>query len=187
MDKVRLLTEAALQEINEVGVEAGPPVVLKDPVTPRKGRLDSFVAQTDVPWPTEGRLLGEAVPGLIRAVARPGAAPPINRWRKHQNGPRRVQPAFNQGRPHPRRRKPEHIHAYLSRCKAVVEQAEPSMDGWPSPGLDPDRLAYDRGPAVRPIDQVDRRLLKGEPIPHEEKVCSIQAPPPGGSTRGKRG
>ena len=64
----------------------------------------------------------------------------------------------------------------MERCRALVERAEATLDVLRGQGVGELRCRSITGlvaHAGRQIDQVERRLLRGETIPHEEKVFSI--------------
>ena len=70
----------------------------------------------------------------------------------------------------------ERVEAYVARCRALVERAEATLDALRDQGVGELRCRSITGlvaHARRQIDQVERRLLRGETIPHEEKVFSI--------------
>ena len=75
---------------------------------------------------------------------------------------------------------PERVKAYLSLCRKLVVRAEGTLEKLQDPRRrallrrgSPDLIDHYMGYARKLMDQVDRRLLKGETIPHEEKVFSI--------------
>ena len=65
---------------------------------------------------------------------------------------------------------------YLERCRALVERAVETAGALRDKGVEEDACESIQGfiaHALRQIDQVERRLLRDETIPHEEKVFSI--------------
>ena len=91
--------------------------------------------------------------------------------------PKEVRKLFNGVRSTRRaKRRPERVEAYLERCRSLVERAANTVDALRSKGVD--GITYQSIQsfilhAQRQIDQVERRLLRDETIPHEEKVFSI--------------
>ena len=64
----------------------------------------------------------------------------------------------------------------MERCRGLVERAETTLDALRDQGVGELSCRSITGlvaHARRQIDQVERRLLRGETIPHEEKVFSI--------------
>ena len=90
---------------------------------------------------------------------------------------REVKKLFNRVRSTRRaQRHPERVAAYVERCRALVERAEATLDVLRGQGVGELGCRSISGlvaHARRQIDQVERRLLRGETIPHEEKVFSI--------------
>ena len=90
---------------------------------------------------------------------------------------REVKKLFNKVRSTRRaQRHPERVAAYVERCRALVERAEATLDVLRGQGvgeLGCRTITCLVAHARRQIDQVERRLLRGETIPHEEKVFSI--------------
>ena len=70
VDNVSLLNPGLLVEVNKLIVESGHAVAGKKPGAPLRGRVDSFVAETDVHYPTDVSLLWDAMRCLIRATGR---------------------------------------------------------------------------------------------------------------------
>ena len=89
-----------------------------------------------------------------------------------------------------RRARPERVEAYLDRCRDFVLRVEESLPALAANGASAWTIEEIEGflsHARRQIDQVDRRLLKGETIPHEEKVFSIFEPHTRWISKGKAG
>ena len=84
---------------------------------------------------------------------------------------------------------PEKVETYLGLCRDLVERAEGTAQGTGRErrrGSGMVRLIRPATSPTRQIDQVDRRLLQGERIPHQEKVFSIFEPTRAGSRRARR-
>ena len=98
-------------------------------------------------------------------------------WRQWRHLSREVKKLFNRVRSTRRaQRHPERVAAYVERCRALVERAEATLDVLRGQGVGELGCRSISGlvaHARRQIDQVERRLLRGETIPHEEKVFSI--------------
>ena len=77
------------------------------------------------------------------------------------------------------RRHPDRVRAYLELCRSLVARAERlrrELEAAGAEAWDIDAVQDLMDHALRQIDQVDRLLLQGEAIPHEEKVFSIFEP-----------
>ena len=101
----------------------------------------------------------------------------VRGWRQWCHLSREVKKLFNKVRSTRRaQRHPERVAAYVERCRALVERAEATLDVLRGQGVGELHCRSITGlvaHARRQIDQVERRLLRGETIPHEEKVFSI--------------
>ena len=78
-----------------------------------------------------------------------------------------------------RRASPKHIKAYLKACAELIGRVEALLLELVAKGEPPrkiDEIANFLKHAVPQINQIDRRILKGETIPHNEKVFSIFEP-----------
>ena len=149
----------------------------KKPGAPLRGRCDSFAVETDVHYPTDVNLLWDAMRWLIRETARTGGRHEVGGWRQWRHVSRGVKALFDGVRSTRRARgRPERVEAYLARCGEWVERAEGTLGALAGKGVPESELGCIRGyvgHARRQMDQVERRLLKGETIAHEEKVFSI--------------
>ena len=147
------------------------------PGEPLRGRCDSFVVETDVHYPTDVNLLWDAVRCLLRET---GRAAENMRWAGGVSGgicAARSRNCSTKVRSTRRaQRHPERVEAYVERCRTLVEGAEETLDALRNQGVAEFTCRSIAGfvaHARRQIDQVERRLLRGETIPHEEKVFSI--------------
>ena len=83
-----------------------------------------------------------------------------------------------------------HVKAYLGYCAELIGRVEALLLELAAKGEPPrkiNKIAYFLKHAVRQINQIDRRLLKGETIPHNEKVFSIFEPHTRWISKGKAG
>ena len=140
-----------------------------------EGRCDSFVVETDVHYPTDVNLLWDAIRCLVRETGRAASEHGVVGWRQWRHLTKSVKMLFNRVRS-TRRARPEHVEAYLECCRDLVERAQATLPELALRSATPWKLMnieYYLGHAVRQIDHVERRLLKGETIPRDEKVFSI--------------
>ena len=69
---------------------------------------------------------------------------------------------------------PDRVAAYVKQCRVLVERAEETLKALQEMAVAEAQCWVLQGPhARRQMDQVERRLLKDETIPHKEKVFSI--------------
>ena len=189
MDNVQLLTQAALEEINAVVVSRGHTLLGHKPSDTLRCRVDSAVAKTHVEWPTDVRLLCDAVRRLTQELARLCVKHAIAGWRKVGFWLDKLRRAFNQIRSMRKgRAKKSRVAAFLSLCRAILAKATDTFAllGQQQISCKKTLLWYFEA-GMRLLDQVDRRLIKGEKIPHEEKIFSIHEPHTRWINKGKAG
>ena len=177
VDNVSLLTPELLSAVGRLVVESGHKVAKKKPGAPLRGRCDSFVVETDVHYPTDVNLLWDAMRCLLRETGRAAARHSVGGWRQRRHLSREVRRLFNRVRSTRRaKRHPERVEAYLARCRALVVRARETLDALRSKGAGEPACRAVEGfiaHAERQIDHAERRLVRGETIPHAEKVFSI--------------
>ncbi|WP_242463863.1 ISNCY family transposase, partial [Thiococcus pfennigii] len=190
--------------INEVVVAAGHALVKKSPHEGLEARSDSFVVETDIHYPTDINLLFDAVRKAIETSAALCESEGLSDWRQSAYNLRCLKKAYRRAQqlkrstaqdPEKRAARQAEIRdaheAYLALAEQFIERAHLTRIklehgcGLPSAlftALD-DYLAH----AERQIDQVRRRVLQGETIPHHEKVFSIFEPHTEWISKGKAG
>ena len=169
-----LLTPELLSAVGRLVVESGHKVAKKKPGEPLRGRCDSFVVETDVHYPTDVSLLSTRC--LLRETGRAAEKYAVGGWP--------VAPSVPRGQETVQQGALDAAGAAASGAGGGVCGALPGAGG---AGGDNAHALRDQGVgelrcrsitglvahARRQIDQVERRLLRGETIPHEEKVFSI--------------
>lgn len=177
VDNVSLLTPELLSAVGRLVVESGHKVAKKKPGEPLRGRCDSFVVETDVHYPTDVSLLWDAMRCLLRETGRAAKRHAVGGWRQWRHLSNEVRRLFNGVRSTRRaKRHPARVEGYLARCDALVERAAATLDTLRERGAGEPTCQSIAGwiaHARRQMDQVERRLVRGETIPHEEKVFSI--------------
>lgn len=193
VDNIRLLTPQLLSEVGKLVVETGHKFSKKKPGDVLHGRCDSFVAETDVHFPTDVNLLWDAMRCLIRNTGRLSNEYGLDGWRQWNHLTNSVRKKYHAVRK-TSRAKPEDVQAYLGQCRHLVARAEVTLAGLREAGAGhfskPGALhsiAYYRDEAKRHVDLVRRRLLEGEKIPQDEKVFSIFEPHTKWVSKGKAG
>ena len=189
VDNASLLRPELLVEVNQLIVESGHAVARKKPGEPLRGRCDSFVVETDVHYPTDVSLLWDAMRCVLRETGRAATDNAVPGWRQWKHLTRSVRRLFHRVRS-TRRADPQWVEAYLGRCHELVVRAEATLPELVAQGVDAWRIEAIEGylaHAKRQSDQVERRLLRGETIPHEEKVFSIFEPHTRWISKGKAG
>ena len=189
-DNVALLTPEILDEINTVVVEAGHSIVKKKEDEELRGRCDSFVVETNVHYPTDINLLFDAMRKVITLVATLCILCRLNGWRQSKHNVKTIKRLFRKAqqlkrstsKDQKKKEKREKLikaahqeyidvaNIFLDRVHFTIQQAD-------SGGLMATALVFSIenfiAHADRQIDQIHRRVILGEKIPHAEKVFSV--------------
>lgn len=205
-DNVRLLTPELLDEINQIVVKAGHTLVKKKEEK-LKGRCDSFVVETDVHFPTDINLLFDAIRKIIQQIAKLCEHHKKSDWRQAQYNIKQIKRLMRIIQKKKRSRSKneaqknkvdqaikdahqEYIklaQTYLDKAQATVnaikDTATLKIPDLPLIASIADFVVH----ADRQIDQIRRRVLQGEKIPHEEKVFSLFEPHTEWIVKGKAG
>jgi transposase, IS5 family len=191
-DNVKLLTPELLDEINQVIVGGGHALVKKNEENELRVRADSFVVKTDVHYPTDSNLLYDAVRKIIQLSAKACKKAGLSVFRQSKYNLKKVKETHRKltkihhstsRNPKKREAKREEIKAvtetYLKLCEGYVERAKELVEMLDALSMGTlmvvvrMEIAHFIGHAERQIDQLRRRVIDGENIPHEEKVFSI--------------
>jgi IS5 family transposase len=189
-DNVALLDDQLLQQINAAIAAAGREVFAKKagaPVAALEVKVDSYVLETDVHFPTDLNLLwdaGRKCVDLIEGYRAAGYALPGWRkakdWRRQlKNLQRTASQVVYRGGPNKEARVEKSVRAYLAVGRALAAKVQASLIGLCDQPVDLaawERLAYFHRMLDKHLDLVDRRLLQGETIPAHEKVFSLFEP-----------
>ena len=184
IDNVSLLDDDTVRELNQVIVEFGHEVFKKKEVEALRLKTDSFVVESNVHFPTDYNLIWDSGRKGLDIIAKflekyPGE---IEGWRKihdwysrMKNAMRALRKASSSGGKNKEERIKKAVRTYLS----IVRMLHDKLENTELPIKDEMDIALHAGLfrylefLEKFIDQLDRRLLKGEKIPHEEKVFSI--------------
>lgn len=189
-DNVALLTPEILDKINTVVVEAGHSIVKKKEDEKLQGRCDSFVVETDVHYPTDINLLFDAIRKVITLGATLCALCGLSGWRQSKHNIKTIKRLFrkaqqlkrstskNQVKKDAREALIKAAHqeyidiaaTFLDRARGTVKQANSGGSMAISLIFTIEKFIAH---AERQIDQIHRRVILGEKIPHAEKVFSI--------------
>jgi hypothetical protein len=162
------------------------------------------VVETNVHYPTDINLLLDATRKVISLMAVVCAEAGITDWRLSEYGKRKLKKRYRaaQRLKQSTSNNPQKITerdqviedaylAYLGLCIDFMEKARKTINGLPitSPCQKARILSVERfiDHAWRQIDQVHRRVIEGEKIPHEEKVFSVFEEHTEWITKGKAG
>lgn len=206
-DNVSLLTPELLDEINQLVVTQGHVLVKKSPDEALRGRCDSFVLETHVHYPTDINLLFDATRKTIELTKQWCEALGLSQWRQSAYNVRQVKRAARnaQNKKRSTSQSPEQIEknqaliveahqTYMQLAQTLVDKARQTLKT-----IEHMQALDARGQAkkteiegfiahaVRQLDQIQRRVVKGEVIPHAEKFFSIFQPHTEWISKGKAG
>jgi len=189
-ENLRLFTPEILDRINQEVVRAGHRLVKKSPDEGLAIRCDSFVVETDVHYPTDSNLLLDAVRKAIETSAQLCRDEGLSDWRQSAYNVRCVKKAYrrvqqlnrstskDQAKREARQAEIEQAYRdYLELAGELLARVRDTRAmlhigcGLPTAILaELDAYIAD---GERQIDQIRRRVLRGERIPHAEKVFSV--------------
>ena len=189
-DNAGLVDAELLSQINAIVVQAGRPLFKKkaggDP-EPLAVKVDTYVLETPVHFPTDLNLLWDAqrkcLDGVAALIERlPGWRKAAD-WRSNLKGQmRQVSRACQGGGAKKEKRVQAAARAYLKASYAFEVKVFGSLMALREQALSPWELSqeialdYFHSEVVRHMDLIERRLLRGETIPHAEKVFSLFEP-----------
>ncbi len=184
LDNVSLLDDQAVREINEMIVSFGHDVFKKKDEVALRLKTDSYVVESSVHFPTDYNLLWDSarkcldVMQYFRKKHKIKGWRKAKQWRKEIKGlMRAVGKASSSGGSNKYDRQYYAASMYLERSRSLLMKVEQSQSGLPLSS--PKDLAllmaleYYIEMLKKHIDLVNRRLIQGEQIPHEEKIFSI--------------
>ena len=209
IDNIALLSPQLLGEISQLIVKVGHQLCAVKLEAPLKARCDSFVVETDVHFPTDCNLLRDALRFVMRDSHKLCNKYGVQGWRQHKHLVDKMRRLFLRVC-HWRlwNTRPEAVEAYLefgakmldksseSLCRVKQTHQAKSLLESEHPAQQPARIRLKNRLqlierrielAQRLMGQIDRRILKGETIPHEEKIFSIFEPYTRWCSKGKAG
>jgi hypothetical protein len=189
-DNVALLDEELLHQINARIAAAGREVFAKKAGAPGAAlelKVDSYVLETDVHFPTDLNLLWDAGRKCVALVAGLLASGyDLPGWRKFKAWRRQLKACeraasqlVHRGGPNKEARVKAAVRAYLAVGRALGAKVQESLLGLCDQAVDAtrwERLAWFHAMLAKHLDLVDRRLLQQETIPAHEKVFSLFEP-----------
>ncbi len=189
-DNIRLFKPAILDKINQIVVNHGHDIIGN--ADKLNGSCDSFVVETDVHFPTDINLLLDALRKMIFIIMALCKENGIIGWRKGLFNFKKIKRLFtlisrmkHSSSKNSEKREERNLliikahELYLDQAQAIVDKAKESIILLSSTDIDVitqlkiDEIKKLIAHAERQIDQVRRRVINGETIPHHEKVFSI--------------
>jgi transposase-like protein len=204
-DTLRLFTPEILDRINQEVVHAGHQGLKKSLDEGLNARCDSLVVETNVHFPTDTHLVYDAVRKAIESGAELSEEHGFSGWRQSayhirqfKKSLRRLQPlkrstSKDEEKREAKQKEIQQAHRdYLEQAEGYLARARDTRE--PLANLPVIIIPVLLSPldeylkhAERQIDQIRRRMLQGESIPHEEKVFSIFPPHTEWISKGKAG
>ena len=203
-DNLKLFTPAIMDRISAEVIRAGYQLLDLDIHKLIRGRCDSFVLKTNVHFPTDTSLLHDAIRILIRTCVKWSLQHALPEWRLHKHNLSKFKGLYRklQKLKHSTS-KNEDIKAakaleikqayqdYIDLAGFYLERTKTSMLTLKNDFQIPEVLLTDLRTfslhAERQIDQIRRRAIQGETIPHDEKVFSLFQPHTEWISKGKAG
>ncbi len=185
LDNVRLLDDATLRAINEIIIEFGHGVFKKKEGEALHVKTDTYAVETNVHFPTDYNLLLDSSRKAIKTVKKFTVKyPEIEGWRKLddwfrslKNLSRALGKASSSGGKNKVEREKQAARKYLTKATAFRTKLASSKGDLiiedPQDVIHMIELEYFMSLVDKHIDLVERRIIKGEKIPHEEKLFSI--------------
>jgi IS5 family transposase len=206
-DNVSLLKPELLDEINQVIVKAGHVLLKKKESEVLRGRCDSFVVETNVHFPTDINLLFDAMRKIITLSADLCERHGLNDWRQHVYNVKHIKRLMRTAQNKKRSRAKtdeqkkkrdalivEAHQEYIDIAQRYLNRAYHTLNTLGKKGLTHAKdivltanIQTFIKHAVRQINQIERRVIFGEIIPHDEKVFSIFQPHTEWVMKGKAG
>ena len=185
-DNVSLLSDELVSEINDVILDFGHREVFKKKgITALHLKSDSFVVESNVHFPTDYNLLWDSARKCLDTVSKflkkyKGVKGwrKIGNWRHELKGlMRELGKSSSSGGQKKQEKVAAVAERYLAKARLLIGKLEAEMPALPiNDEVDLVLiivLEHFMALMRKHIDLVDRRILKGETIPHEEKLFSI--------------
>jgi transposase, IS5 family len=184
IDNVGLLNDQMVKELNAVIVEFGHDVFKKKATEVLRLKTDSFVVESNVHFPTDYNLLWDCARKCLDTVSfflekYPDIAGwrKINNWYSEAKSMMRTLGKASAGGKDKEKRVKIAAQTYLQKTLALTQKIEQSKNELPlidnSDLLQLLSLERFLELLKKHIDLVNRRLIKGETIPQQEKMFSI--------------
>lgn len=193
-DNIRLFTPEILDRINQIVIEAGYGLIKKKEIGLRS-RCDTFVVKTDVHFPTDINLLFDAMRKGIELIGKLCKRHEISSWRQYRYNINRIKRLYRYAQTskhggsrteEQRQKREKNIidkhQEYINLSVLYLEKINQTLNELPEIKMsvvDQELLvsidSYVQH-AYRQIDQIRRRVIQKEIIPHNEKVFSLFEP-----------
>lgn len=194
-DNVCLLRPPTITRIYQLLVQEGHRL---DPDAAKTARVDSFVIETNIHYPTESSLLGDGLRKIIQLCVLVAAELDLSDWRQHSHLQRKIKSLCREisrvsaSKAPASKKKLKKLYAkLLKRTARLLQRAENLVAGAVAIDLaligriEQIRVFIERTRQV--ADTAQRRVILGEKVPNEDKLFSIFEPHTQLYRRGKAG
>jgi len=183
--------EELLGQINALVVQAGRAAFKKKEgggAEPIRAKADSYVLETNVHFPTDLNLLWDAQRKCADLLVPMAQKAGLEGWRKSREWRRKLKGQMigltrlsSGGGPKKEERKRAAAVAYVQDSYRFEEKVFRTMQALPAPQsllewAQRERMDYFHTMMIKQLDLVERRLLAGQTIGHEEKIFSLFEP-----------
>jgi hypothetical protein len=181
--------EALLAQINELVVQAGRAGFKKKDDEPLRAKSDTYVLETNVHFPTDLNLLWDACRKCLDLLPRLAWIHDLPGWRKAHTWQTKLKTLLrvcgtihHAGGAKKRERLEAAVTIYLQKAYALETKVFASLGELrthPLSLVEQSTLAeveYFHEKLIKHLDLIERRVLKGETIPHAEKDFSLFEP-----------
>ena len=185
LDNVSLLDDETMKNINDVIVDFGHDTFKKKEMAALRLKTDSFVVESNVHFPSDYNLLWDSarkcfdtVTAILKNHPETNGWRKLNDWRKGTKGlMRSLGKSTGPGGKDKENRIKQAAKAYLQKANALAAKIEKEKKDFPliDYGDLAQHLTLEKFLDLlnKHIDLVNRRLILGETIPHQEKMFSI--------------
>ncbi len=149
-----------------------------------KLKTDSYAVETNVHFPTDLNLLWDSLRKCLHMIEKLLEITEIKGWRKIKNLRKSLKSLFRATSQHVfkgknEQQKKQYVKQYLQQARLLQQRVE-ELIKTPPPSCGNEQISsiikslqHYKDYVTKFTDQIERRLLKGEVIPAEEKVYSI--------------
>jgi len=193
-----------MDRINTEVIRSGYQLLNLEATASIQGRCDSFVLKTDVHFPTDINLLYDAISVLFRQCVHLREDYPLPDWRQHKYNLtefkrqyRRIQKLRHSTSKDEKKKLAQadlicNAHqTYIDLAQKYLNRVTQSYELLIGKYKVPKVLLLDMQTFLqhgdRQVDQIRRRVIEGETIPHDEKVFSLFQPHTEWISKGKAG
>ena len=186
-DNVDLIDEETINQVNELVIESGHQLLKKNDRLELEVKIDSYVLESNVHFPTDINLLYDAARKCIDLARGLAGAANLSGWRKAQYWINRFKAHCHKvgkllvfGGQNKHHRLSEATDDYLTLARQLSQKLQNAHADFKNVAETScktaklfEQLLYFKAHLDKHIDLIGRRILNGEQIPHSEKVFSL--------------